>query len=78
MSKRALNKDLFREIRKTRSRFFSILMLVVIAVCFLFGLRMAAPDMKASMDAYLDRQQLMDVHVMSTLGLTQFNFILSN
>ena len=71
MSKRALNKDLFREIRKTRSRFFSILMLVVIAVCFLFGLRMAAPDMKASMDAYLDRQQLMDVHVMSTLGLTQ-------
>ncbi|MGM9536732.1 MAG: FtsX-like permease family protein [Candidatus Onthomonas sp.] len=71
MSKRALNKDLFREIRKTRSRFFSILMLVVIAVCFLFGLRMTAPDMKASMDAYLDRQQLMDVHVMSTLGLTQ-------
>lgn len=71
MSKRALNKDLFREIRRTRSRFFSILMLVVIAVCFLFGLRMAAPDMEASMDTYLDRQELMDVHVMSTLGLTQ-------
>lgn len=71
MSKRALNKDLFREIRRTRSRFISILMLVVIAVCFLFGLRMAAPDMEASMDAYLDRQELMDVHVMSTLGLTQ-------
>lgn len=71
MSKRALNKDLFREIQKTRSRFFSILMLVVIAVCFLFGLRMAAPDMKASMDSYLDQQQLMDVHIISTQGLTQ-------
>lgn len=71
MSKQALNKDLFREIKKTRSRFFSVMMLVVIAVCFLFGLRMAAPDMKASMDSYLDEQQLMDVHIMSTLGLTQ-------
>lgn len=71
MAKRALNKDLLREIKKTRSRFFSILMLVVIAVCFLFGLRMAAPDMKASMDAYLDEQALMDVHIMSTMGLTQ-------
>ncbi|MCD7880591.1 MAG: FtsX-like permease family protein [Clostridiales bacterium] len=71
MSKKALNTDLFREIKNTKSRFFSILILVVIAVCFLFGLRMAAPDMKASMDAYLDAQELMDVHIMSTLGLTQ-------
>ncbi|MCC8182397.1 MAG: FtsX-like permease family protein [Clostridiales bacterium] len=71
MSKKALNTDLFREIKNTRSRFFSILVLVIIAVCFLFGLRMAAPDMKASMDAYLDAQELMDVHIMSTLGLTQ-------
>ncbi len=71
MSKKALNTDLFREIKNTKSRFFSILILVVIAVCFLFGLRMAAPDMKASMDAYLDDQRLMDVHIMSTLGLTQ-------
>lgn len=71
MAKQALKKDLIREIRKTRSRFLSILMLVMIAVCFLFGLRMAAPDMEASMDAYLDRQKLMDVHIMSTLGLTE-------
>ncbi|MCD8381335.1 MAG: FtsX-like permease family protein [Clostridiales bacterium] len=71
MSKKALNTDLFREIRNTRSRFCSILILVTVAVCFLFGLRMAAPDMKASMDAYLDDQELMDVHVMSTMGLTQ-------
>lgn len=71
VTKSMLNRDLFREIKKTRSRFFSILALVVIAVCFLFGLRMAAPDMTASMDAYLDAQSLMDVHVISTLGLTQ-------
>lgn len=70
MRKEALNKDLLREIRKTKSRFISILLLVVIAVCFLFGLRMAAPDMEASMDSYLDQGKLMDAHVLSTLGLT--------
>ncbi len=70
MTKRALNLDLLREIRKTSSRFISILLLVVIAVGFLFGLRMAAPDMEASMDSYLDNQRLMDVHILSTLGLT--------
>ncbi len=71
MSKRALNQDALREISKTRGRFLSILTLVVIAVSFLFGLRMSAPDMMASMDAYLDEQNLMDVHIMATLGLTE-------
>ena len=71
MSKRALNQDALREISKTRGRFLSILTLVVIAVSFLFGLRMSAPDMMASMDAYLDEQNLMDAHIMATLGLTE-------
>ena len=71
MSKRALNRDALREISKTRGRFLSILTLVGIAVCFLYGLRMSAPDMMASMDAYLDGQDLMDAHIMSTLGLTE-------
>lgn len=70
MAKTALNKDLFREIRRTKNRFISILLLVVIAVAFLYGLRISAPDMHASMDAYLDDQSMMDIHIMSTLGLT--------
>ena len=70
MAKSALNKDLFREIRRTKNRFISILLLVVIAVAFLYGLRISAPDMHASMDAYLDDQSMMDIHILSTLGLT--------
>ena len=70
MAKTALNKDLLREIRRTKNRFISILLLVVIAVAFLYGLRISAPDMHASMDAYLDDQSMMDIHILSTLGLT--------
>ena len=42
-----------------------------LAVGFLAGLRMTAPDMKHSLDVYYDEQNLMDVRILSTLGLTQ-------
>ncbi len=74
MAKRTPNRlltDAFREIAHTRSRFFSLMILSALAVCFLAGLRATAPDMKISADAYLDQQRLMDVHVLSTLGLTE-------
>lgn len=63
--------DTLREIKNTRSRFVSILVLSALAVCFLAGLRVTEPDMKNSVDQYLDNQQLMDLRVVATLGLTQ-------
>ena len=63
--------DTLREIKNTRSRFLSILVLSALAVCFLAGLRVTEPDMKNSVDQYLDAQRLMDLRVVSTLGLTQ-------
>lgn len=69
MTSRVLT-DALREVRKTRSRFLSILVLAALAVAFLAGLRSTAPDMKRSADAYFDQLDLMDVQVISTLGLT--------
>ena len=63
--------DTLREIKNTRSRFLSILVLSALAVCFLAGLRVTEPDMKNSVDQYLDAQRLMDLRVASTLGLTE-------
>lgn len=63
--------DTLREIKNTRSRFISILVLSALAVCFLAGLRVTEPDMKNSVDQYLDTQRLMDLRVASTLGLTE-------
>ena len=62
--------DALREIRNTFSRFLSLLVLSALAVCFLAGLRATAPDMTKSADLYFDQQNLMDLHVLSTLGLT--------
>jgi len=62
--------DAFREIKKTRSRFISILVLSALAVAFLAGLRTTAPAMERSADAYYDAHNLMDIQVLSTLGLT--------
>ena len=63
--------DAVREIGHTRSRFVSLMVLSALAVCFLAGLRATAPDMKLSADRYFDQQALMDVRVVSTLGLTR-------
>ena len=74
MAKRPQNRlltDTFREIRNTRSRFISLMVLSALAVCFLAGLRATAPDMKNSADIYFDEQKLMDLRVVGTLGLTE-------
>ena len=63
--------DALREVRKTLSRFFSLFLLSALSVAFLAGLRATAPDMELSADAYFDQQGLMDLRVLSTLGLTR-------
>ena len=67
--KNRLVTDLLREIKNTRSRFLSLLVLSALAVCFLAGLRATEPDMKRSADQYFDQQKLMDLHIVSTLGV---------
>ena len=63
--------DAVREILHTKKKFFSLLIMNLLAVGFLAGLRMTAPDMKHSLDVYYDEQNLMDLRIVSTLGLTE-------
>lgn len=65
-----LVKEFFREIRGSRNRFISILVIVTLGVAFFSGVRAASPDMKLSADTYYDEANLMDIRVLSTLGLT--------
>ena len=67
----AMNKDFFREIKYTFNRYVSILLIVTLGVAFLAGIRAACPDMKLSLDYYLDESNFMDLRVLSTLGLTE-------
>lgn len=70
MSKKALRKDFYMEIRRSLGRFLSIFFIVAIGVAFFSGIRSAEPDMRLSGDAYFDEKNLMDIKVVSTLGLT--------
>ncbi|MDO5422268.1 MAG: FtsX-like permease family protein [Eubacteriales bacterium] len=70
MKKRALRKDFFMEIRKSFNRFASIFFIVALGVAFFAGLQAAAPDMRSSGDTYFDTENMMDLKVIGTLGLT--------
>lgn len=71
MGKKALRKDFYMEIRRSLGRFLSIFFIVAIGVAFFSGIRVSEPDMRYSGDAYLDQQNLMDIEVISTMGLTE-------
>lgn len=68
--KRALRKDCFKEIKKSYKRFISILLMAFLGVGFFAGVRATSPDMELTIDSYLDRQNVYDTRVVSTLGLT--------
>lgn len=67
----AIRKDFIREIKNSRNRFLSIMVLAMLSVAFLSGLKATAPDMKGTGDDYLDQQKLLDIQIISTLGITE-------
>lgn len=71
MKKKALRKDFYMEIRRSLGRFLSIFFIVAIGCAFFSGIRASEPDMRYSGDAYFDDKNLMDIQVISTLGLTE-------
>ena len=68
---KALHKDFWMEIRKSKARFISIFLIVALGVAFFSGIQAASPDMRFSGDAYYDEARLMDLKVVGTLGLTE-------
>ncbi len=64
-------KNIWREVGSTRSRFLSFFGIVMLGVTMLTGLMSVAPDMRAAGQAYFTRQNLMDLRVLSTLGLSE-------
>lgn len=67
---RSVTKNIFREIKRTKNRFFSIFTICAIGVGFFSGVRATGSDMKMTADNYYDDHRLFDLRVMSTFGLT--------
>ena len=66
----AFRKDIGRTIIQSRKRFISILVICILGVTMVTGLRASCFDLRNSADAFFTSQQLYDISVQSTLGLT--------
>lgn len=71
MKKKALWKEFWMEIRKTFNRFMSIFLIVALGVAFFSGIRATKPDMQLSADRFYDENNLMDIRILGTLGITK-------
>lgn len=69
--KKALNKDILRDILKSKGRYFSIMLIVALGVAFFSGIKVSPKVMRNTVDDYYDEYNFMDVEIISTLGLTE-------
>ncbi|MGI6175352.1 MAG: FtsX-like permease family protein [Christensenellales bacterium] len=68
---RVYRKDIWRSAKKGWKRFLSIALITALGVAMLCGLYAACLDMYYAADRFYDAQNLFDIRVLSTLGLTE-------
>ena len=67
----AFATDVRRTITGNLKRFISIFIICALGAAMLVGLKAACDDLRLTADSYYDDQNLFDISVQSTLGLTQ-------
>ncbi|MBR2417804.1 MAG: hypothetical protein IKB12_04155, partial [Clostridia bacterium] len=68
---KVLITDALRTVKKSRSRFVSIIAIVALGVSFFAGINAAAPDMQDTISEYIKSSNAMDIQIISTAGLTE-------
>lgn len=71
MLNKTYRKNILREVGSTKSRFLSFFGIVMLGVTMLTGLMSVAPDMRAAGQSYFVDRNLLDLRVLSTLGLSE-------
>lgn len=67
----AFRKDILRTIRGNLKRFVAIVVITILGTAMFSGLKAGCDDLRAAADDFYDSQQLFDMRVLSTLGITQ-------
>ena len=70
-SHNAFTRGILRTVRGSLKRFVALATITALGVTMLTGLRASCVDLRNSADAFFDEQQLFDIRVQSTLGLTE-------
>lgn len=69
--KKALLKETLRSISRSKARFISIIAIVALGISFFAGIKATAPDMKETAELYVQSTNMMDLRVISEVGLTE-------
>lgn len=67
---KAYTKDIIKTIVKGMKRFMALALIAALGVCMGSGLKAACDDLRYSADDFFDQQNLFDIMVVSTYGLT--------
>lgn len=67
---KAYTKDVIKTIIKGKKRFFALALIAALGVCMMSGLTAACDDLRFSADEFFDEQNLFDIMIVSTMGLT--------
>ena len=68
--KKTFLRYVFSSIKHDISRLISIFVIVVLGLGFLVGLKSTSPDLRASMNAYYNDTNFMDIYIQSTIGFS--------
>ena len=68
---RKINKESLVCIIKTKKRFISILLIVLLGVGFFGGIKATSPDMEDTLDKYYSDTNFMDFNIKSTWGIDE-------
>ncbi len=68
-------KNSFRKIWKSKGRFLSLILIVILGTSFFAGVRETASDMIKTLDNYYDETNLYDFKIVSTMGLTEDDIV---
>lgn len=71
MKKTIYWKDIRQSMLSSKGRFLSIFSLMMLGSLALIGLKVTAPNMERTAQAYIEANRTMDLAVMSELGITQ-------
>ena len=71
MKKKTYVKEIFRSIGRTKTRFFSIMIIIAIGVGFFAGINATEPDMVLSADKYYKDTNLSDFRIYNPLGFAK-------
>jgi putative ABC transport system permease protein len=67
---RAYTKDILRTIRKNLKRLLALIAITMLGLTAFVGINAACKDMYIGADSFFDQQNLFDIRIQSTLGLT--------